>query len=92
LEGKFLIVRGEWHDYKIHLGSANVLMEPGSHYLCIVASRGVAARESGSLYLPFDGESTLAIILSKAFLLAADTKITDETILRQIRRPGTPAH
>jgi hypothetical protein len=91
LEGKFLIVRGDLHDYKIHLGSANVMMEPGSHYLCIVASRGVGDRESGPLYLPFDGDNTLAIILSKAFLLAADTKITDETILRQIRRPGTPA-
>jgi hypothetical protein len=92
LEGRFLIVRGDLHDYKIHLGSANVMIEPGSHYLCIVASRGAGARESGPLYLPFDGDSTLAIILSKAFLLAADTKITDETILRQIRRPGTPAH
>jgi len=90
LEGKFLIVRGDLHEYKIHLGSANVLMEPGSRYLCIVASRGVNARETEPLYLPFDGDSTLAIILSKAFLLAADTKITDETILRQIRRPGAP--
>ena len=36
------------------------------------------------VFLPFEGDKTLAVILSKAFLLAADTKITDETILSQI--------
>jgi hypothetical protein len=84
LEGKFLVVRGDLHTYKIHLGSANVLMEPGSHYLCIVPDRGTGARQQGNLYLLFDGDQILAIILSKALLLAADGKITDATILRQI--------
>ena len=84
LEGKFLVVRGHLHTYKIHLGSANVLMEPGSHYLCIVPDRGHGSWQKGPLYLPFDGDQTLAIILSKALLLAADDKITDATILRQI--------
>ena len=90
LDGKFLAVRGDLHTYKIHLGSANVLMEPGSHYLCIVPDRSHAMWQKGSLYLPFDGDQTLAIILSKAFLLAADSKITDPTILRQIGRPRVP--
>ena len=92
LDGKFLVVRGDLHTYKIHLGSANVLMEPGSHYLCIVPDRGHAAWQKGPLYLPFDGDQTLAIILSKAQLLAADSKITDATILRQIGTPRLPAH
>jgi hypothetical protein len=35
--------------------------------------------------LPFEGDTTLSVILSKAFLLADDTKITDLTIVRQIR-------
>lgn len=86
LDGKFLIIRGELHTYKIHLGSANVMMEPGSRYLCIVPARGNEGWQRGALYLPFEGDQTMAIILSKAFLLAADTKITDETILRQIGR------
>jgi hypothetical protein len=34
--------------------------------------------------LPFDGDQVLSVILSKAVLLAADDKITDETILRQL--------
>jgi hypothetical protein len=37
------------------------------------------------VWLPFEGDGTLTLILSKAFLLAADTEITDETIVRQIR-------
>jgi hypothetical protein len=75
-----------------HAWQTTVLMEPGSHYLCIAPDRSHVQWQKGSLYLPFDGDQTLAIILSKAFLLAADSKITDSTILRQFGRPRTPAH
>ncbi|TFV33009.1 hypothetical protein E4K10_28240 [Streptomyces sp. T1317-0309] len=68
--------------YRVHLGSANILMEPDDSYLCIVPSRG---KGDGKVFLPFEDER-LSLILSKAFLLAADTDITDETILRQIKR------
>ena len=37
------------------------------------------------MFLPFEGDSTLSIILSKAFLLAEDRKISDPSITRQIR-------
>jgi hypothetical protein len=86
IEGRFLKVRGELRTYKIHLGSGNILMEPNDQYLCIVPGRGSAAAGTESLFLPFEGDTVLAIILSKAFLLAEDTKITDPTITRQITR------
>lgn len=38
------------------------------------------------VFLPFEGDRTLSVILSKAFLLANDSKISDTTILSQIRR------
>ncbi len=79
---RHLVVRGESHEYKIHLGSGNVLMEPGSRYLCIVRGTGDSA---ATVPLPFEGDSMLAIILSKAILLANDKAIKDATILRQIR-------
>ncbi|MGI5208575.1 DUF4132 domain-containing protein [Spirillospora sp. CA-108201] len=79
LDGRHLVVRGELRTYRIHLGSANVLMEPDGAYLCIVQGR----RPPGTLYLPFEDER-LSLILSKAFLLAADDKITDGSIRRQI--------
>ncbi|MDT0462600.1 DUF4132 domain-containing protein [Streptomyces gibsoniae] len=82
LDGRFLIVRGDLRTYKIHLGSSNILMEPDDAYLCIVPSRGKA---DAKVFLPFE-DDRLSLILSKAFLLAADTKITDMTILRQIKR------
>jgi hypothetical protein len=83
---KFLVVRGDVRTYKIHLGSGNILMEPNDQYLCIVPARGAAASDSvaGKVFLPFEGDNTLAIILSKAFLLAEDWNIKDPTILRQI--------
>lgn len=81
LDERFLIVRGNLRTYKIHLGSGNILMEPNDQYLCIVADRSA---KSDGVFLPFEGDSTLSIILSKAFLLAEDSKIKDPTITRQI--------
>ncbi|MET9344273.1 DUF4132 domain-containing protein [Nonomuraea sp. NPDC003804] len=81
LTDRFLVVRGDLRTYKIHLGSANILMEPNDAYLCIVAGRDPQA----GLFLPFEEDGRLALILSKAFLLAADTAITDPSITRQLQ-------
>jgi len=88
LQDRFLAVRGNLRSYKIHLGSGNILMAPNDQYLCIVPSRGLADRNPGQerLVLPFEGDLMLSVILSKAFLLAADDKITDRSILQQINR------
>jgi hypothetical protein len=81
---RFLIVRGDLRTYRIHLGSGNILMEPNDQYLCIVPDARARASQDAA-YLPFDGDATLSIILSKALLLAADTQIKDPTITRQLR-------
>jgi len=59
-------------------------MSPDDSYLCIVP--GGRSAPNNKVFLPFEGDQRLAVILSKAFLLAGDTKITDPTILSQIRR------
>lgn len=82
LDERYLRVRGDLRTYKIHLGSANVLMEPNDEYLCIVPARG----KGEHVFLPFEDDPRLSVIVSKAFLLAADRKIADRTILEQIRR------
>jgi hypothetical protein len=71
LEERFLVVRGKLRIYRIHLGSANIKMEP-------ITSISALCRVGAS-------RTVLSIILSKAFLLAADDKITDPTILHQIK-------
>ncbi len=80
---RFLVVRGTKRTYRIHLGSGNILMEPNNQYLCIVADRR-AGLEPSNFFLPFEGDQLLSLIISKAFLLAADDQITDPTIIRQI--------
>ena len=80
-DGKFLIVDGQLKTYKIHLGSGNILMSPHDQYLCIVPDRN---SDQEKVYLPFEGDQMISIILSKAFLLAEDHKITDQLILRQL--------
>lgn len=84
---RFLVVRGDLRTYRIHLGSGNVLMEPNNAYLCIVQQPwGKGQRAAERIYLPFEGDATLSLILSKAILLANDRALTDPTILRQIDR------
>jgi hypothetical protein len=83
IDGHFLIVDGHLRTYKIHLGSGNILMSPNDQYLCIVP--GGSHNQSETIHLPFEGDRTLAIILSKAFLLANDSSITDTTITRQLK-------
>lgn len=83
LTDRFLVVRGDLRTYKIHLGSSNILMASNDQYLCIVPNR--SARGDRHIVLPFEGDQTLAVILSKALMLAADQKIDDPSILRQIR-------
>jgi hypothetical protein len=82
---KFLIVRGDLRTYKIHFGSGNILMSPNDQYLCIVP-RAPSDGAAGKLFLPFDGDNLLSIIVSKALLLADDAKIKDPTIVNQISR------
>jgi len=81
LEERYLVVEGKLRSYRIHLGSGNIQMEPNNQYLCIVQDR---QSESARVRLPFEGDATLSIILSKAFLLAEDDKIKDASIRRQI--------
>ncbi|WP_103068131.1 DUF4132 domain-containing protein [Aquimarina sediminis] len=85
IEGKFLHIKGKKRTYKIHIGSTNILMEPNDQYLCIVPARG-KDKNTDNIFLPFEGDRGLSLVLSKAFLLAEDDKITDTTILSQINR------
>jgi len=89
IKGRFLKVRGDLRTYKIHLGSGNILMEPNDQYLCIVPGRRNSSSPIERLYLPFEGDLVLSIILSKAFLLAEDAKITDASITHQIGKGGS---
>ncbi len=86
LSDKFLVVQGELRTYKIHLGSGNILMWPNDQYLCIVPDRSSMGTASGDrIFLPFEGDDMLSLILSKALMLADDTKIKEPSILNQIK-------
>jgi len=84
LEERYIVVEGDLATYKIHLGSANILMTPSNQYLCIIAD-GIQKR-ANAVRLPFEGDMTLSLILSKAFLLANDKAIKDPSIVSQILR------
>ena len=83
ITNKFLVVKGKIRTYKIHFGSGNILMEPNDQYLCIVPDRE-STQKSDQIFIPFEGDNVLSIIISKAFLLAADDEIKDPVIVNQI--------
>jgi hypothetical protein len=81
LEDRYLVVDGKIRTYRIHLGSGNIHMEPNNQYLCIVQDR---QHKGGNVRLPFEGDATLSLIISKAFMLVDDDKIKDAGIRSQI--------
>lgn len=87
LDGRYLEVTGRRHVYRIHLGSANILMSPNDTYLCIVPAQKAAVLP-GARFVPVEGDTLLTLILSKALLLADDHRITDPDILAQFERGG----
>jgi hypothetical protein len=78
LDDRRLHVRGVRGAYAIHLGSGAVFHESGRH-ICIVP-----AGAPKKLALPYEGDETLALIVSKAMLLLRDDKIADPVILGQL--------
>ena len=83
VEGHFVHVRGKLGEYRVHLGSGNIHMEPSGRYLCIVAA---PVKGDRMIYLPFeDPDLKSAEIVSKVLLLARDDKITDPVITAQLR-------
>jgi len=82
LEGRFLVVQGELRTYKIHLGSANVLMSPNDTFLTIPPRRG--GSEEVEVFLPFEGDTMLSQILSRAAVLAGDSHLSDGALRKQV--------
>ncbi|WP_405489665.1 DUF4132 domain-containing protein [Streptomyces sp. NBC_00096] len=79
-----LVLSEVLRDVDLFVGVASVGNDPtNDQYLCIVP-KGGGAPDAG--YLPDEGDRTMAVILSKAVLLADDTAITAPTITSQIRR------
>jgi hypothetical protein len=82
LESHHAIIRGTLGTYSIHLGSAGVVLMPGTA-LPIAA---VHSQHRGRIFLPFaDDDPRTAEVLSKVLLLARDKEIRDPNILEWIR-------
>ena len=78
LDDRRLHVCGVRGEYAIHLGSGAAFHSSGRH-ICIVPDG-----RPKTIALPFEGDETLALILSKAMLLLRDDEILDPVILRQL--------
>ncbi len=88
LENRYLAVQGRLRRYRIHLGSGNVFMEPGSVAIVLPkpGARERAIIPSGErLYVPFEGDELLFDILNNAMILVRDDEITDKAFRKQIR-------
>ncbi len=79
------LIRGEFGQYSVHLGSGVVHKMPGGAMLIVP----VHAQHRGRIFLPFaDDDPKTAEVLSKVLLLARDQEIHDPNILEQIQVLG----
>ena len=80
------LVTGQLASYRVHLGTGDIFIGHGRH-LCVVPDGWGAKR---AVFLPFvdDADSRVSLVISKILLLSADAKITDPSILEQIRLAG----
>lgn len=85
LDEQFIYVDGKIGQYKIHLGTGHIWMLPNDQYLCIVPEKTLEKAERSQLFLPFEDDAMLSLILSKVLLLSQDDQIQDELITRQIQ-------
>lgn len=85
VDGAFARVRGTRAEYRVHLGSGSIHLEPGG-YLCVVPDSAAAAH-GRPVFLPFADEDVMtSVIISKVLMLSADDRITDASITAQIDR------
>ncbi|MEM9940369.1 MAG: DUF5724 domain-containing protein, partial [Planctomycetota bacterium] len=76
-----VIIKGDYGEYSVHLGSGNIHRVPGQ-FVVIVP---VHAQHRGRLFLPFaDNDPKTAEIVSKVLMLAKDSEVMDPSILEQL--------
>lgn len=81
IEGRHAYIKGERHEYAVHLGSGIAHKVPG----VALSILPVHSQHRGRIFLPFiDDDPKTAEIISKILLLAKDREIKDPTILRQL--------
>jgi hypothetical protein len=83
LKENALVVKGKLRTYYIDLKTTRIQMSPYNQSLCIQPV--VSPKADAKVYLPFNGDYGISLILSQALLLAEDDKITDPVINRQIK-------
>jgi hypothetical protein len=85
IQDRYLLVHGDLHDYKIHLGSGSAVMSPDNRYLPISPEQSTSEGE-GDAFVPFDGDDMLKGIIGTALLLAHDTEVTDPRLRRDLEQ------
>lgn len=78
---RHLFVTGRVNNYRIHLGSGAVGIGESGRHVCIVPD---GSQRGTRIALPFEGDTTFSLILSKALALAKDDELQDPVIVRQI--------
>ena len=81
IEGNYVRVWGNRNIYLINIGSSSICLADDRRHICIVPDAPIFGSK---ISLPFDGDRTLSVILSKILLLLQDDQIDDPIILRQI--------
>lgn len=82
IEGVHATIKGNLHEYSLHLGSG--IIHVAGHGMLPVFP--IHSQQRGRIFLPFvDSDPKTAEIITKALMLAEDSKIKDPAILAHLR-------
>lgn len=82
IEGVHISIKGKLHEYSLHLGSGIIHVAGGG----MLPVFPIHSQQRGRIFLPFvDSDPKTAEIITKALMLAEDTKIKDPAILAHLR-------
>ncbi|ANA15292.1 hypothetical protein APT_10009 (plasmid) [Acetobacter pasteurianus NBRC 101655] len=82
-EGPYIMIEGKRHQYRLHLGSADVMILPDLRHLFLSTTLSNSARQKGSAYKPLHDDDRLDLILQRIIMLLNDDRIRDKDILAQ---------
>ncbi|MCF2949140.1 DUF4132 domain-containing protein [Paraglaciecola aquimarina] len=87
LDGSFLVISGKINNYKIHIGSAQILIQKNEQVLYFETQK-TNIKSKDNIHSLFEIDSILLAILSKAHVLVDDDKIKYPSFLAQLSARG----
>ncbi|KXV33045.1 hypothetical protein AD940_13930 [Gluconobacter thailandicus] len=84
VDGNYVFINGVRHNYKINIGTGDVMVIPYNRHLVLRSDIGKFPYDENSDYRPLHDDDQLDLILNRITMLLKDNRIRDQDILAQL--------